>query len=128
MSSFKHLGNNISNQNCFTNQDIIVKRAVYINKCIELNQEFYFADPFTKLKICEIYNGHYTGSPLWDLFGSEAVHLESSYNRNVKIVFDLPLATHRNLIEPVTRRRHLRIIRFKSFIEQLKKLAKLILK
>ena len=55
--------------------------------------------------------------------------MESSYNRNVKIVFDLPLATHRHLIEPVTRGRHLRIIlaaRFMSFIEQLKKSAKLI--
>ena len=44
VTSFKHLGNNISNQNCFTDQDIIVKRAVYINKCIELNQEFYFSE------------------------------------------------------------------------------------
>ena len=53
----------------------------------------------------------------------------TSYNTNVKLVFDLPLATHRHLIEPVTRRRHLRIIlaaRFMSFIEQIKKSAKLI--
>ena len=123
VNAFKHLGNNISNQHCLTDQDISVKRAIFVNNCIELNQEFSFADPDTKWKIGQIYNSHYTGSPIWDLFGPEALHLESSYNRNVKIVYDLPLATHRHLIETVTRTTHLQktlVSRFLGFIDQIK--------
>ena len=123
VNAFKHLGNNISNQHCFTDQDISVKRAIFVNNCIELNQQFSFADPDTKWKIGQIYNSHYTGSPIWDLFGPEAHHLESSYNRNVKIVYDLPLATHRHLIETVSRTTHLRktlVSRFLGFIDQIK--------
>ena len=43
------------------------------------------------------------------------------------MVYDLPHATHRHLIEPVTRTRHLRktlASRFMGFIEQIKKSAK----
>jgi hypothetical protein len=63
VNNFKHLGNNISNQFCFTDHDIRIKRAVCANKNIELNQEFQFASSETKLKINGIYNSHYTGSP-----------------------------------------------------------------
>ena len=129
VNSFKHLGNTITNQHCFTDKDVIVKKAEYVTKCMELNREFHFADPQTKLTINQIHNGHYTGSPLWDLFGAETLRLESSYNRNIKIVFDLPLATHRHLIEPISEKRHLRIIlasRFMGFIEQIRKSTKLI--
>ena len=43
VDNFKHLGNNISNQFSFTNQDIRIKRAVCANKNIKIYQEFYFA-------------------------------------------------------------------------------------
>ena len=129
VNSFMHLGNTITNQHCYTDKDIIVKKAVYVTKCMELNREFHFADPHTLISINQIYNGHYTGSPLWDLFGAETLRLESSYNRNIKIVFDLPYATHRHLIEPISEKRHLRTIlasRFMGFIEQIRKSPKLI--
>ena len=63
VNQFKHLGNTITNQGCFTNQDMNIKRACYVNKNIELNQEFYFADARTKFKINEIYNSHYLVHP-----------------------------------------------------------------
>ena len=61
-------------------QDLKEKRARYINKNNELCQEFYFAHPETKLRVNEIYNGHFTGSPLWDLFSPEAVQFEKTWN------------------------------------------------
>ena len=106
-----------------------MKRAVSITKNIEMNQEFYFASPFTKFKIDEIYNSHYTGSPLWNLFGNEALQFESYYNRAVKIVFDLLYATHRHLIEPITGHSHVRLTlasRFLGFMDQIKKSQKII--
>ena len=50
-------------------------------------------------------------------------NLESSYNQSSKNMFDLPLATHRSLIAPVSNYRHLRItlyLRFMNFVKQLK--------
>ena len=131
VSQFKHLGNNISNQGCFTSQDIVIKRAICATKNMELNNEFYFADPQTKFKINQIYNSHYTGSPLWNLFGAEAVQFESTYNKSVKIMYDVPLATHRHLIEPITNQRHVRLTlvsRFLGFIDQIKTSQKIIQK
>ena len=129
VNSIKHLGNNLSNERSITSHDIDIKRAVFATKNIELNNEFYFASPHTKFQINQIYNTHYTGSPLWNLFSDEALKFESCYNKAVKIMFDLPLATHRHLIEPVTGHRHVRITlasRFLGFIDQIRKSQKII--
>ena len=72
---------------------------MYVEKNIDLNQEFYFAHSDTKLAINKIYNSHFSGSPLWDLFGIGARNIETSYNKSVKYMLDLPYATHRYLIE-----------------------------
>ena len=68
-----------------------------------------------------IYNSHLTGSQLWDLGSSEVEKLESTYNRSVKIMFDLPWATHRYFIEPLTGDAHvsrLLLRRYLSFISK----------
>ena len=59
-----HLGNNLSNQLDGMRQDIKVKRANFISKNIDLNQEFSFSHPQTKVKMNLIFNFHFTGSPL----------------------------------------------------------------
>ena len=94
----KHLGITVENKLDGCSKDMNEKNAQYISKNIELNQEFSFADPFTKLKMNNIYNSHYYGSPLWDLFGVGAVQVESTYNRSVKVMLDLPFDAHRCLI------------------------------
>ena len=43
-----HLGNTLSNRSNGMRQDIKVKRAKFINKNIDLNQEFSFCHPSTK--------------------------------------------------------------------------------
>ena len=48
--------------------------------------------------------------------------LESTYNRSIKIMFDLPWATHRYLMEPLTGLSHVRkrlIQRYLSFIDKI---------
>ena len=112
-------------------QDIKVKRARFISKNNELNQEFWFSHPSTKLKVNLIYNFHFTGSVLWDLFSKEAIMLENSWNTSIRIMFDLPLQTHRYFIEPISRVTHLKFVlidRFLRFIEQIEKSRKTILK
>ena len=124
---FKHLGVTMGDRIDGCSLDMNIKKAQYISKNIELNQEFHFSHPYTRLKLNSIYNSHCYGSPLWDLFGACAVQLESSYNRSVKVMLDLPYATHRSLIEPLTNEVHLRIVlvkRFLSFIQKIKSSGK----
>ena len=121
----KHLGTTITNKIDGCDVDIRVKNANYIEKNIELKQEFFFAHPETKLRINHIYNSHYSSSPLWDLFGSGGLKIEISYNRSVML--GLPYATHRCLIEPLTRSKHIKkvlLTRYLGFMEGITKSRK----
>ena len=124
-----HLGNYFSSSYNGMSRDISVKKAMFIQKNCELLQEFAFAHPTTKLKTIMSYNCHFTGSPLWDLFGDEAVHLEKAWNICIRKAFDLPRTTHRYFIEPISDQIHLKkilIMRFVSFIKQIEKSSKMV--
>ena len=76
-----------------------------------------------------IFNCHFTGSPLWDLFGAETDHLEKAWNICIRKTFDLPPTTHRYFIEPISEVWHIQkvlIKRFLSFIKQIENSPKLI--
>ena len=104
-----------------------IKNAIYIEKNCELNQEFHFPHPVTRLRVNQIYNSHFSSSPLWNLFGIGARRIETSYNRSVKIMLDLPYGTHRYLIEPLTSTMHVKrvlINRFLGFMDKISKSEK----
>ena len=108
-----------------------MRAAQYDGKNIKLNQEFSFAHPATKIKLNQIYNSHFSGSPLWNLFGPGALGIESTYNKSVKVMLDLPFATHRNLIQPLTGEKHVKLIlirRFLGFMDKIGKSGKAALK
>ena len=118
----KHLGNTIENKINGMKKDIMVKRATYIDKNVTLNQEFHYTHPRTKHEINGIYNNHFTGSPLWDLFSREAEMLYNSWNKSVRLMSQVPLQTHRYFLEHLSGTRHLKITlikRFLSFITQI---------
>ena len=97
--------------------DVKVKTAKYIEKNNSICQEFYFAHPQTKVKVNNIYNGHWTGSQLWRFGCKQLDKLEATYNRSVKIMYDLPLATHRYFIETLTGLPHVRRILVKRYLK-----------
>ena len=112
-------------------KDMEVKKAKYIAKCNEICQEFFFATAKTKCKLNWIYNMSWYGSALWDLTSEEFLRIESTYNRSIKILFNLPYDTHRYLIETVSNKEHIRTIIFKrylKFVLNLEKSKKPILK
>jgi hypothetical protein len=103
-------------------RDVKIKRAEYVSKNCDLQQEFMFAHPYTRFKTNLIFNSHFTGSPLWDLFSEDATRLENSWNVSLRRTYDLPYQTHRYLVEPVSGHMHLKkmlIRRFISFLKQI---------
>ena len=123
VEKLKHLGNTVSNVIDGGQLDMKIKTAKYIDKNNSLNQEFFFAHPQSKFKINTVYNSHFSGSQLWKFGSVEMNKLESTYNRSIKIMFDLPWATHRYLMEPLTGLSHVRkrlVQRYLSFIDKIK--------
>ena len=103
--------------------DISIKQAAYIQKNCEIIQEFHFCHPKSKLYINGVYNCHFTGSPLWNLFGMEAQKLERTWNVSIRQMFNLPRETHRYLIEPISESPHVKkvlLCRFLSFLNQVR--------
>ena len=93
----------------------------------EILQEFYFSHPKSKIKVNSIYNSHFCGSCLWDLFSKEAGMVENTWNVSMRLMLDIPRETHRYLIEPLsstTRVKTIVIKRFLSFLDQIRKSSK----
>ena len=78
------------------------KKALYINRVNELNQEFHYAHPLTKVKINNIFNTHFYGSQPCDLFSVEAIRLEKTWNISQRIMLGIPRNTNPFFIEPLT--------------------------
>ena len=127
MNSIKHLGNTLTDHYDGLKKDLIIKRAQYIAKNNDLYQEFNFSHPKTRFRTNVIYNSHFTGSPLWDLFGKEAQMLENTWNTSFRIMYELPMNTHRYFVEAVSEETHARTLlyrRFIGFIDQIDKSMK----
>ena len=86
----KHLGCKIGPNNQGLTLDLLEKRAMYINRVNELKQEFSYAHPLTKIMINKVFNTHFYGSQLWDLFTREAARPEKTWNTSVRMTLDAP--------------------------------------
>ena len=94
-------------------------------------QEFHFAPPETKIKLNNIYNSHFTGSSCWDMTSQAGRMMEATFNKNIKITYDLPYATHRNILPVISSVKPLRLTLAKRLItltEKIKKSDKSVLK
>ena len=103
-----------------------IKRARYIDKNNEILQEFYFVHSET-LKAKNIYNSHFTGCVLWNLFCKESTMIENAWKVSIRKMFDIPRETHRYMIEPISEVPHIKSIiikRFLSFIKQIENCPK----
>ena len=90
VKNVKHLGIKLENKfGCILKQDIRGKRAQYIQRNNEIMQEFNFAHPSTKMQLNCIYNIHFTGSAIWDLFSRESIMIENTWNVSIRNMFNL---------------------------------------
>ena len=120
----KHLGVKIENKkNRILNGDIMEKRACYIQRNNELMQEFWFTHSSTKAFINRVYNSHFYGSVLWNLFEKEAGMLYNTWSVSVRKMFGLDRRTHRYLVEPVSDMPHIKMSLMQRFVGFTRKLS-----
>ena len=95
----KYLGGQLTNIPDGYQQDVRVKRACFIERNCDLNQEFPMAHPEVKCKMNRIYNSSFPGSVLWDLTAPYTAQIINSWSVSVWQMWDLPRNSHRNFIE-----------------------------
>ena len=69
-----------------------------------------------------IWSFNLYGSPLWQLYSEEHQKLNRSWNTAVKLIWELPYATHTRLLEdlcPVSHLEHVLLSRYIGFIQNL---------
>ena len=123
VNTIKHLGSVITNNSNKTNQDVMEKRAAYISKNNEINQEFGYAHPSSKVKINNTFNTSFYGSVLWNLFSKEAERIEKSWNISQRVMLGLDFKTHRYFIEPLSGTKHIMFSLFKRLIRFIQKIG-----
>ena len=122
VSTAKHLGNhlssklNLSTVSPETKTDLLCKRAILFDRVYQVQQQFGYYDPQLVLRLLSIYSTAMYGSPLWQLNSEEHGKLNRSWNTAVKIIWDLPPATHTRLLEDLCPVPHLEHIFFSRYI------------
>ena len=107
--------------------DVIEKRARYVQRNCEILQEFTYAHPELTCKLNRIFNSSFCGSVLWDLSSENVNSLIYTWSVSVRHMWNLPLQTHRYLIEPLggTHLKMMLYTRFENFIDSIKNGKKL---
>ena len=95
VESGKHQGNTIENKLNAMQLDMKQKKAQYITKNNDQIQEFHFFHPSSLIRNNQIQNSHFTRSQLWDLFSEEAIKVENTWKKSIRLILDIPLSTHR---------------------------------
>ena len=119
--SLLHLGNTLEEDNSMS-LDTNIKRCKFIGKINSLSQEFFFTTPDVRTKLFFIYTTSFYGSNLYDLYNRNTEKLFTTWNKTIRLNYDLPYLTHRYLIEPVTNNYHLKTLlcsRFMKFSDTL---------
>ena len=118
-----HLGTTLTST-CSLGSDIMEKRAKFISNIYNLNQEFSFSSPETRLRLCHLYNTSFYGSNCWRFSSSEVERFSKTWNVNNRIILNLPRKTHSWIVEELSGGRHfLQMIysRFVNYISMIKK-------
>ena len=114
-ASASHVGNSLHEDGTM-DQDIKVKRAQFIDDVQTLQQEFYKCHPEVQSKLTSLYCSSCYGSNTWNLFSTWANKYFTSWNVNLRLMWDLPYNTHRYFYEHLSQTRHLKVLLLKRFL------------
>ena len=101
----KHVGVTL-NSNGTMESDLKEKRARFIQRSMELNEEFECLTPECKQKLHRLYNNDFSGSSCWNYDDRIFQQLLNSYNVNMRIVFNIPRETHCWIVERISGGHH----------------------
>ena len=100
-----------------------MKKGIFIQTAMDLNQEFFSLPPDLKFRMCELYNSHFSSSSIWKLNSQDAFRLYAAWNKNLKVMYDLPWATHRWILEEITGK-SLQLMLLKRFLKFINSMLK----
>ena len=93
-----HLGH-ILHQTVTMDKDCHRARAKFIDKNVDIREQFAFAHPDQIIKMVQILCCDAYGSMLWDLRSNPAEQFFKSWNTCVKLVYRVPRSTYTYLVE-----------------------------
>ena len=127
IESAKYLGNTVTNVLDGYSRDCRQKRAMYIEKNCELNQEFFYAHPEVKCRINRVYNSSFSGSVLWDFTSDIFSQIVNSWSVSARHMWGLPYAAHKYLIEPLSGQHAFTMLisRYVKFLQSARKSTKI---
>ena len=114
--SVKHIGS-VLHCDGTMEKDNREKRAIFIQTCMNLNQEFETLPCESQLKLFKLYNSHFSGSNCWDYRSTIFQQMVNSYNVNLKCIFNLPRGSHCWLVEELSGGNHAQIVIYKRFVK-----------
>ena len=115
------IGDDVTDNSIILEDHMNIKKAQRFLRNIKLIQEFHFFSPGPKMTINQVHNSSWYGSVLYNIYGTEAVKLESCCIRGIKNMMDLPFGTRNGLIEPLSERQHLRKTFTRRFIDMIER-------
>ena len=86
----KHIGNVLSEDGTMES-DLKIKRGIFINECMSMNNEFCYIKAEEQVKLLNLYNAHFTGFPCWSFVSEPFDQLMNSWNVNQRVIYDLPI-------------------------------------
>ena len=95
-----HLGHELHESGTM-DQDAVIKRAQFVEKSVEIRTLFDWASPPDILSALKIYCSSFYGCMLWDLGGSKAKQVYSSWDVAVKLTWGCPRETRTFLLQQV---------------------------
>ena len=88
-----HLGNELCEDRTM-DTDTRQKRAAFIDRSLEIREQFSFAHPMEVLRAVRLYCCDHYGSMLWDLEGNMATQYFNVWNTCIKLTWGITRATH----------------------------------
>jgi hypothetical protein len=98
VSHLTHLGNEL-HEDGNMNLDTKMKRSQYIQKSMEIADNFNFAYPREKLKVIKKEAGQLYGCTTWDLSGEEFRKTKNCWRTTVKDIYNVPRQTKRYIVD-----------------------------
>ena len=97
--------------------DLEDKKHTLIGKIHSLRQELSDQEPLVYMKLIRIYLLHLYGGTLWDIFSNGAVQLWTMWHITIKSIYNLPLPTHKYLLNDLVGVDHLMKLLIRRFVK-----------